>query len=52
MANQKIRYDIEAAVTGGSDINALATSLEGLADTLEGDLKTQALASAAALAQL
>lgn len=52
MATQKIRYDIEAAVSGGSEVNALASSLEGLAGTLEGDLKTQALASAAALRQL
>jgi tape measure domain-containing protein len=52
MATQKIRYDIEAAVSGGSEVNALASSLEGLAGTLEGDLKVQALASAAALRQL
>ena len=52
MATQKIRYDIEAAVSGNSEVNALAASLEGLAGTLEDDLKTQALASAAALRQL
>jgi tape measure domain-containing protein len=50
--NPKIRYDIEAAVSGGSDVNALATQLEGLANTLEGDLKVQAEASAAALREL
>ena len=50
--NQRIRYDIEAAVTGEGDVNALATQIEGLANTLEGDLKVQALASAAALRSL
>lgn len=48
----RIRYDIEAAVSGGGDVRALATQLEGLADTLEGDLKVQALASAQALRDL
>jgi len=52
MATKKIQYDIEAAVSGGEDVNALARQLEGLANTLEGDLKTQALASAAALRTL
>ena len=50
--NPKIRYDIEAAVSGGSDVGALANQLEGLANTLEGDLKVQALASAQALREL
>lgn len=50
--NPKIRYDIEAAVSGGSDVGALANQLEGLANTLEGDLKVQALASAQALRAL
>jgi tape measure domain-containing protein len=48
----KIRYDIEAAVSGAGDVNALANQLEGLANTLEGDLKVQALASAQALREL
>lgn len=52
MTNQRIRYDLEAAVSGEQDVAALARQLEGLADTLEGDLKTQALASAAALRTL
>lgn len=52
MTNQRIRYDLEAAVTGQQDVAALARQLEGLADTLEGDLKTQALASAQALREL
>ena len=50
--NPKIRYDIEAAVTGAGDVNALAAQLEGLANTLEGDLKVQAQASAQALREL
>jgi tape measure domain-containing protein len=50
--NPKIRYDIEAAVSGGNDVGALANQLEGLANTLEGDLKVQALASAQALRTL
>ena len=50
--NQRIRYDLEAAVSGEQDVAALARQLEGLADTLEGDLKTQALASAQALREL
>lgn len=50
--NPKIRYDIEAAVSGGGDVRALASQLEGLANTLEGDLKVQALASAQALREL
>ncbi len=50
--NQRIRYDLEAAVSGQQDVAALARQLEGLADTLEGDLKTQALASASALREL
>ncbi|WP_127804150.1 tape measure protein [Hydrogenophaga sp. NH-16] len=50
--NQRIRYDLEAAVSGEQDVAALARQLEGLADTLEGDLKIQALASAQALREL
>lgn len=50
--NQKIRYDLEAAVSGEEDVAALARQLEGLADTLEGDLKTQAQATAQALREL
>ncbi|MDO8903965.1 tape measure protein [Hydrogenophaga sp.] len=50
--NPRIRYDIEAAVTGESDVNALAAELEGLSKTLEGDLKVQAQASAEALREL
>lgn len=50
--NPRIRYDIEAGVTGQQDVNALARELDKLAETLEGDLKTQAQASAAALREL
>jgi tape measure domain-containing protein len=49
---QRIRYDLEAAVSGEQDVAALARQLEGLADTLEGDLKVQAQASAQALREL
>ncbi len=51
-SNQKIRYDLEAAVSGEQDVAALARQLEGLADTLEGDLKIQAQESAKALREL
>lgn len=51
-STQKIRYDLEAAVSGEQDVAALSRQLESLADTLEGDLKTQALASASALREL
>ena len=51
-SNQKIKYDLEAAVSGEQDVAALARQLEGLADTLEGDLKTQAQESAKALREL
>lgn len=51
-STQKIRYDLEAAVSGEQDVAALSRQLESLADTLEGDLKTQALASASALRDL
>ena len=51
-SNPRIRYDIEAGVTGEQDVNALARELDKLAETLEGDLKTQAQASAQALREL
>ena len=50
--NPRIRYDIEAGVTGEQDVNALARELDKLAETLEGDLKTQAQASAQALREV
>lgn len=45
----KIRYDIEADITGEADVTRLAATLRGLGDTLEGNLKTQANEAAAAL---
>lgn len=52
MADPKIKYDIEANVSGQGDIGQLASSVEKLAGTLDGDLKASALASAAALREL
>ena len=49
MADSKIKYDIEANVKGDAEVNQLASEIEALGKTLEGDLKTQAVASAAAL---
>lgn len=58
-SNQKIRYDIEAAVSGSDGVAKLERELDRLSNTLEGDLAasaqqarqelTQALESAAAL---
>lgn len=52
MADPKIKYDIEANVSGNAEVGQLATRIEQLAGTLDGDLKTSALASADALRQL
>lgn len=52
MADPKIKYDIQANVSGDADINRLASEIDKLAGTLDGDLKTSALASADALRQL
>lgn len=52
MTDPKIRYDIEANVSGDADVGKLATQIEQLAGTLDGNLKTSALSSAAALRQL
>lgn len=52
MADPKIKYDIEANVSGQGDVGQLATTVEKLAGTLDGELKNSALASAAALRQL
>ena len=49
MADPKIKYDIEAAVSGTPDAAALAKELRNVGDALEGDLKTQALQAADAL---
>lgn len=52
MAAPKIKYDIEAAVKGNADVNQLASEIDKLAGTLDGDLKANALAAADALRQL
>ncbi|MBH2008090.1 MAG: tape measure protein [Xanthomonadaceae bacterium] len=52
MADPKIKYDIEANVKGDAEVGQLASKLEDLAKTLDGDLKTNANAAAAALRQL
>lgn len=52
MADPKIKYDIEANVKGDAEVGQLAGKLEELAKTLDGDLKTNANAAAAALRQL
>nr|WP_295937365.1 tape measure protein [uncultured Acidovorax sp.] len=52
MADPKIKYDIEAAVKGEADAEALAKTLRGVADVLEGDLQQGALAAATSLEAL
>lgn len=52
MADPKIKYDIEAAVKGEADAEALAKTLRGVGDVLEGDLQQSALAAAQALEAL
>lgn len=52
MVDPKIKYDIEANVKGDAEVGQLAGKLEALAKTLDGDLKTNANAAAAALRQL
>lgn len=52
MAEPKIKYDIEAAVSGQANVDALEKTLRGLAGTLDGDLKTKALGAADALKAL
>ena len=52
MADPKIKYDIEAAVSGSADVIALANHVEKLGDSLEGDLKANALAAADSLREL
>jgi tape measure domain-containing protein len=52
MADPKIKYDIEANVTGNAEVGQLATKIEQLAGTLDGELKASALTSAEALRQL
>lgn len=52
MALKPIAIEVQTEVSGQDDVRGLAAQLEALADTLEGDLKTQALASAQALREL
>lgn len=52
MTEPKIRYDIEAGVSGQRDVDDLAKTIEGLGRALEGDLRAQAEASAQALRDL
>lgn len=52
MTNQRIRYDIQAAVSGQQDVAALSSQIESLANTLEGDAKVQALELSRALKEL
>lgn len=52
MADPKIKYDIEAAVTGEADAEKLAKALRGLGDVLEGDLQASAKNAAAAVEAL
>lgn len=52
MTNPKIKYDIEAEAIGEANVESLAKAMGDLAQTLEGDLKTQALAAADALRAL
>ncbi len=50
--NMEVGIEINADVSGGSDVDKLATKIEQLAGTLDGDLKKSALAGADALRQL
>ncbi len=52
MADPKIKYDIEAAVTGEASVQQLEGVLRELEGTLEGDLQKSAKAAADALAML
>ena len=52
MAMKPIEILIEAKPTGGDAVHKLASTLEELAQTLDGDLKNNANAAAAALRQL
>ena len=52
MADPKIKYDIEAAVKGEADAEALAKTLRGVGDVLEGDLQKSAQGAAQALEHL
>lgn len=52
MADPKIKYDIEAAVTGEANVEQLEQTLRDLGTVLDGDLKKKALGAADALKAL
>ena len=52
MAIKPIQIQIQSEVTGEQDIKKLASTLEDLASTLDGDLKVQALQAAQAIREL
>lgn len=52
MALKQIGIEVKTEVSGQDDVRKLASQLDALADTLEGDLKVQAQASAKALREL
>lgn len=52
MAEPKIKYDIETAVSGEQGVEQLEATLTKLGETLDGDLKEQANQAAAALSAL
>lgn len=52
MANPKIKYDVEANVTGNNQIDSLVKQIEGLASTFDNELKDNALKAADALRAL
>ena len=52
MADPKIKYDISANVSGDADVEKLASEIERLGKTLDGDLKTKADQAANALREL
>jgi tape measure domain-containing protein len=49
VTDPKIRYDIEAGITGEADVGQLASTVRSLGETLEGSLKHQAIEAANAL---
>ena len=52
MADPKIKYDISANVSGDADVEKLASEIERLGKTLDGDLKVKADQAANALREL
>lgn len=52
MADPKIKYDIEAAVTGDASVQSLEKHLRDLGEALDGDLRKNALGAADAIQAL